>query len=72
MQNIIHSIKKIPNYISVFGFFNGIKLFFKVEKPVAHNSNHYITVKPPGFNRPINLRSTIPDRSAFWICLVAE
>lgn len=72
MRKIIHKIKKLPNYLSVFGFYNGIKLFLRIEKPVAYDSNSCIALKVPGFDEPINLRSTISDHSAFWICLVAE
>jgi len=72
MRNIIHKIKKIPNYLSVFGFYNGIKLFLNIEKPVTSDSNQCMTIKVPGFDAPVTLRSTISDHSAFWICLVAE
>lgn len=72
MHNILHRIKKIPNYIGCFGILDGIRLFFKIERPVDRKSDRQVTVRLPGFKEPVYLRSTIADHSAFWICLVAE
>lgn len=72
MRQIVYKLKKIPNYLSRFGFFWGIWLFFTIEKSVIRDSNEVESIKVPGFAEPINLRSTISDHSAFWICMVAE
>ena len=69
---VLQAAKRIPNYLKRFGALNGAGLFFHLESSGKEDRTSRKHIRVPGIPEPVVLRSTIADRSAFWICMVAE
>ena len=73
MRDLLYKAKKIPNYLSKFGVLDGLRVFASIERPVTQTSDReHSSIALPGLNAPIQLRRTVADHTAAWICLIAE
>lgn len=71
-MRIYNIIAKLPSYIKNFGFYNGIKLCYKIEVIQKSAKSKYKTHEYyiPNYKTPIYLRNCISDHAIFWQCLV--
>src|SRR4051812_34566201 len=69
-QTQVKRIFRAPNYVRAFGFWEGLRLLFSVERSLPSVSNELRSVRGPGFPAPVTLRRRVSDHSIFWQCLV--
>jgi len=62
---------RLPNYVSAFGLWHGVRLILQIEPGMVHNGTRRAVVKVPGYP-PITLRNSVSDRSIFWQCQVRQ
>lgn len=62
---------RLPNYVSAFGLWHGVRLMLRLEPGMVHNGTKRTAFDVPGYP-PIVLRNSVSDRSIFWQCLVTR
>jgi FkbM family methyltransferase len=62
---------RLPNYVSAFGLWHGVRLMLQLEPGMVHNGTKQDMFNVPGYP-PIVLRNSVSDRSIFWQCLVTQ
>jgi len=66
------AIKRLPNYVKRFGWADGVRLAFGIERDLPVQSTHKRTWRVPGLAAPVHLRESVGDHSIFWQCMVKE
>jgi FkbM family methyltransferase len=60
----------LPKYAKAFGFFKGLRLLWRLERPRPNRSTPVRAYRVPGYAGPVYMRDSDSDRSAFRQCLV--
>lgn len=70
-------LKRLPNYLKMFGLFRGIQLCIQVEiqARLSGGSSYdpaMIQIRVPGWSEPVNLRRRSSDSAIFWQVVVRQ
>ena len=66
------AIRRLPNYVKRYGWADGVRLSFGIERKLPVQSAHRQTWRVPGLAAPVYLRDSVADHSIFWQSMVKE
>ena len=65
-------LRRLPKYLTRFGLLHGLRLAWRIEKPLGRYSGQLSLIDVPGLASGVWLRDSVADNSIFWQCLVME
>src|SRR5262245_38176400 len=65
-------VKKLPNYVTRFGWPGGLRLLLQVERELPKHSRLLKAYHLPTQAAPVYLSEALADHAIFWQCLVQQ